>query len=146
MKTELEELIREQRKDDFDFQPPEIHTVPLEKMIPFLSEEGLNEMPRANKKHPECHLHGREDIVASNNWAGWRCRVCYRIRSHEWAKRNRKRAAEWTKRWKKENPEKQREYHNKYRKNRYHTDPVWRQKEIDRKAEWRRRKRAEQAS
>lgn len=99
---ELAALIEEQAKDIARGRhvEHEIGTISLTSMEPFLSNQGLRPMPRARRRDPECHIHGRENITAADNWVGWRCRVCY---------------AERTKAWYAKHPEKRREHVRRYR-------------------------------
>lgn len=131
--AELEELIREQRKENTSFQFPEQNTVSLSTLEGFLSNDGLSDAPKQYKRSPECvkEGHGKRYIIVATGWTGWRCSKC---------------RDQATERWRKNNPERSRQN----RRNSYlrqKQDPEWMERYRARKRrEWQERKKRAKAS
>lgn len=129
--TELEQLIAEQARDDSSFQPPEQRVVPLDRFMHVLSNEGIPATPRNHRRHPECHLHGRQNIAAADNWVGWRCRICFSERAAMYLKTHPEKRALYKRRWYHKNLEKAREINRRSREK--HRDEINRRRRETRK-------------
>lgn len=130
--SELDDLIAEQARDMQFGDRNQKQGVSLDLLEPFLSEDGLVPEPREHRRSPECAIHGRADIRPHNGRTGWRCGICFRDRSRQYAAAHRDRCNANTRRWRANHADHRREYEREYKRRRYQEDPEYRARELAR--------------
>jgi hypothetical protein len=111
--NELQQLIREQRRDDRSYQRPQPGTVPLtDSMLKILSDEVVLRRPMRTQR-TDCPVHGRSSLFLRADGLV-RCRPCHHEVQRAYSRTHREKRREDYRTWYSRNRDAQRERTRRY--------------------------------